>query len=228
MFKVPMATRLVLLAVIGWVHPILAQETFHFQPRSVATPDSPRVDIDVLAAFNPDDFAFASTSFALEAQEGGFVDYSCLYGPCGSFPPVLDGRFLRNIIVGQLHFPPAGIHADDSNPYLVFRATWRPDSFEPRDVRVQSISTTRFHVYLHRETAMSEDRMDTFTEGSGVIRVRRCATDCDGDDVLTIFDFLCFMNAFVTGDPYADFDGDGELTILDFLAFQNAFVQGCG
>ncbi|MCW5757452.1 MAG: hypothetical protein KIT54_09470 [Phycisphaeraceae bacterium] len=227
MFKVPMATRLVLLAVIGWVHPILAQETFHFQPRSVATPDSPVVDIYVLAAFNPDDFAFASATFAIEAHDGQFVGYECLYGPCGS-PPLFDGRFLRNIVEGQLHFPPAGIIGDDSNPFPVSLARWQPDSFEPRDVHIQSISTTRFFVYLHRETSLSQDRIDTFTEGSGVIRVRRCATDCDGDDVLTIFDFLCFMNAFVTGDPYADFDGDGELTILDFLAFQNAFVQGCG
>jgi hypothetical protein len=54
-----------------------------------------------------------------------------------------------------------------------------------------------------------------------------CRVDCDGDGSLTIFDFLCFQNAFDSGDPYADFDGDGALTIFDFLAFQNEFDAGC-
>lgn len=54
-----------------------------------------------------------------------------------------------------------------------------------------------------------------------------CMADCDRDGTLDIFDFLCFQNLFVAGDPRADFDGDGTLTIFDFLAFQNAFVAGC-
>ena len=54
-----------------------------------------------------------------------------------------------------------------------------------------------------------------------------CYADCDGDGQLTIFDFLCFQNAFASGDPYADCDGDGAFTIFDFLCFQNAFAEGC-
>ena len=54
-----------------------------------------------------------------------------------------------------------------------------------------------------------------------------CYADCDGDGILTIFDFLCFQNAFATSDPYADCDGDGLFTIFDFLCFQNAFAVGC-
>ncbi|MFG0284868.1 MAG: GC-type dockerin domain-anchored protein [Phycisphaerales bacterium JB039] len=54
-----------------------------------------------------------------------------------------------------------------------------------------------------------------------------CPADCDGDDELTFFDFLCFQNAFSAGDPAADCDGDGELTFFDFLCFQNAFSAGC-
>jgi|GEM_PF-1789127 len=55
-----------------------------------------------------------------------------------------------------------------------------------------------------------------------------CFTDCDGDGTLTLFDFLCFQNAFDAGDPQADCDGDGSLTLFDFLCFQNAFDAGCG
>ncbi|MFI4882426.1 MAG: GC-type dockerin domain-anchored protein, partial [Phycisphaerales bacterium JB064] len=54
-----------------------------------------------------------------------------------------------------------------------------------------------------------------------------CYADCDGDGSLTIFDFLCFQNAFDTGSPEADCDEDGSLTIFDFLCFQNAFDTGC-
>jgi hypothetical protein len=54
-----------------------------------------------------------------------------------------------------------------------------------------------------------------------------CVADCDGDGVLTLFDFLCFQNQFDAGDLAADLDGDGILTLFDFLAFQNAFDAGC-
>ncbi|UYV12062.1 MAG: PQQ-dependent sugar dehydrogenase [Phycisphaera sp.] len=55
-----------------------------------------------------------------------------------------------------------------------------------------------------------------------------CVANCDGDGSLTLFDFLCFQNAFDAGDPRADCDGDGSLTLFDFLCFQNAFDAGCG
>jgi hypothetical protein len=58
-----------------------------------------------------------------------------------------------------------------------------------------------------------------------------CYADCDqstGVFVLDIFDFLCFQDAFVGGEPYADCDGSGELDVFDFLCFQDAFAVGCG
>jgi plastocyanin len=61
-----------------------------------------------------------------------------------------------------------------------------------------------------------------------------CYADCDqstGAGTLDIFDFLCFQNSFVSGEPYAcDCDtstGPGVCDIFDFLCFQNAFVGGC-
>ena len=54
-----------------------------------------------------------------------------------------------------------------------------------------------------------------------------CVADCTGDGTLTIFDFLCFQNAFAAGDLAADCDGDGSLSLFDFLCFQNAFDAGC-
>jgi hypothetical protein len=54
-----------------------------------------------------------------------------------------------------------------------------------------------------------------------------CYADCDGTGVLDVFDFLCFQDAFVSGDPYADCTGEGTLDVFDFLCFQDAFVTGC-
>jgi hypothetical protein len=54
-----------------------------------------------------------------------------------------------------------------------------------------------------------------------------CYADCDGNQVLDVFDFLCFQDAFVQGDPYADCDGNTVLDVFDFLCFQDAFVVGC-
>ncbi|MCH8269664.1 MAG: SBBP repeat-containing protein, partial [Planctomycetes bacterium] len=58
-----------------------------------------------------------------------------------------------------------------------------------------------------------------------------CYADCDmttGRGTLDIFDFLCFQNSFVLGEPYAcDCDPDPVCDIFDFLCFQNAFVAGC-
>ena len=54
-----------------------------------------------------------------------------------------------------------------------------------------------------------------------------CAADCDGDGALTIFDFLCFQNAFAGGDMAADCDGDGSITAADFACFQASFLDGC-
>ncbi|MFG0283508.1 MAG: hypothetical protein ACF8R7_03720 [Phycisphaerales bacterium JB039] len=54
-----------------------------------------------------------------------------------------------------------------------------------------------------------------------------CYADCDGNGILDFFDFLCFQNAFATGDPYADCDGNSILDFFDFLCFQNEFAVGC-
>jgi len=66
--------------------------------------------------------------------------------------------------------------------------------------------------------------------GLAAAGVALCPADCDtgsGVNVLDIFDFLCFQDAFVTSEGYADCDGSGGLDVFDFLCFQDAFVSGC-
>ena len=60
-----------------------------------------------------------------------------------------------------------------------------------------------------------------------------CYADCEDlvPGVLDIFDFLCFQDRFVAGDPVAcgcDVStGVTACDIFDFLCFQDAFVSGC-
>jgi len=54
-----------------------------------------------------------------------------------------------------------------------------------------------------------------------------CYADCTGEGTLDIFDFVCFQDAFVMGDPYADCDQNSVYDIFDFICFQDAFVFGC-
>ena len=83
--------------------------------------------------------------------------------------------------------------------------------------------------------AFEVDYVDGPIRGGGAtIIVDGCYADCDqstGVGVLDIFDFLCFQNGFVLGDPFAcDCDtttGPNVCDLLDFLCFQNAFVAGC-
>lgn len=55
-----------------------------------------------------------------------------------------------------------------------------------------------------------------------------CYNDCDRNGPLDFFDFLCFLNLYHAGDPYADCDGSGTHDFFDFICFQNMFASGCG
>ena len=61
----------------------------------------------------------------------------------------------------------------------------------------------------------------------GVGEATGCYPDCDGDNVLSIDDFICFQTFFAFGDDYADCDGDNVLSIDDFVCFQTFFALGC-
>lgn len=75
--------------------------------------------------------------------------------------------------------------------------------------------------------AMSGGGVYTIGQGGLYAFGPPCFADCDGDGKLTLFDFLCFSNAFLAGDPFADCDGDGLFTMFDFLCYQNAYQVGC-
>jgi hypothetical protein len=60
-----------------------------------------------------------------------------------------------------------------------------------------------------------------------------CYANCDGSStvpVLSVADYLCFLNRFRSGDSWANCDGSTSTPILtagDFNCFQKKFVAGC-
>jgi len=60
-----------------------------------------------------------------------------------------------------------------------------------------------------------------------VMDAQPCYPDCNADETLNIFDFLCYQNRFYQSNAYADCDTDGEVTFMDFVCFQTKFIEGC-
>jgi hypothetical protein len=56
----------------------------------------------------------------------------------------------------------------------------------------------------------------------------RCLADIDSSGMLSVVDYILFMNAFAAGNLRAcDFSGNGLLDVNDFVLFQNAAAAGC-
>ncbi len=60
-----------------------------------------------------------------------------------------------------------------------------------------------------------------------------CYPNCDCSTTtpaLNVNDFVCFLNKFVSGDPYANCDGSTTPPVVntnDFICFLNTFAAGC-
>jgi hypothetical protein len=82
-----------------------------------------------------------------------------------------------------------------------------------------------------------EHRGLLFIAGAGLVTYdlsgcpETCFADCDGSRALDVFDFLCFQDAFLAGDPFAcecdTSSGAWVCDLMDFVCFQEAFAAGC-
>ena len=77
---------------------------------------------------------------------------------------------VRGIVAGQLNFH--SIYADDTNPMPFWEATYTApsDVATPIDVLLET-RTSRFDVYIDRQSSQSESRLDDFADGTATIRV---------------------------------------------------------
>jgi trimeric autotransporter adhesin len=58
-----------------------------------------------------------------------------------------------------------------------------------------------------------------------------CYANCDlstTPPVLNIADFICFIQQFAAGEPYANCNVDAVIDIADFVCFVQKFAAGCG
>lgn len=124
---------------------------------------------------------------------------------------------------GHVHFPPS-IAGRVEDPLSLWTATWIPEDFTPRAVRIVAESDGCFG-WTPEHGRFTHETPDP---GHATIVVRTdCLADLDGNAQLDVFDFIAFQNFFMDASPVADLDADGDLTLFDFLTFQNAFDAGC-
>lgn len=50
--------------------------------------------------------------------------------------------------------------------------------------------------------------------------VTPCPGDCNGDEMASVLDFVCFQIAWIGQDEVGDCNGDGEFTIIDYVCFE--------
>lgn len=115
------------------------------------------------------------TSLRVSTGSLGLSDLSLvapMNGP-GTSPGVPTGTGVDGIIAGQLHgFIGAGIYGDTSNPIAFWQATYTapPTTTDPLTIELRT-ETRRFDVYLRRDSAVSESRLDEMAEGMAQINI---------------------------------------------------------
>ena len=95
----------------------------------------------------------------------------------------------------------------------------------PAGTYLLAASTTCFHTncfYVEPYTVQPGQLHLTLTSATHF-----CAADFNQDQIVDLFDYLDFVQAFATGAALADFNGDGGIDIFDYLDFLQAFAAGC-
>ena len=116
-----------------------------------------------------------ATSLVSSAGSVGLSDLRLLApmdGP-GTTAGARSGTGVDGIISGQLHgFIGAGIYGDTTNPMPFWEATYTapPTTTDPLTIDFLT-ETTRFDVYLVRDSARSESRLDVMHEGFAQINI---------------------------------------------------------
>ena len=139
---------------------------------TLAPGDSTLITLSV--SYPAGDYAVAgiATDIVVSEIQGGLSDLAVLApmdGP-GTSVGVLSPDGITGIVAGQLNFPPAMIFADDSNPIAFYSFEFTRSDFISDPVLLDfETSTSRFDVYIDRDSLRSESRLDDLVEGSARI-----------------------------------------------------------
>ena len=130
--------------------------------------------ITISASYPSGDYAMAGIGLDLVVNEiqGGLSDLQLVApmdGP-GTSVGTLGAGGIDGIIAGQLNFPPASIFADPTNPIAFYQLSYTftaPISGSTLlDIETR---TTRFDVYVDRDSGRSESRLGDVVEGRAMI-----------------------------------------------------------
>ncbi len=132
--------------------------------------------VTLSAGYGGSDYAIAGigTNFISSVGSDGWSDVQLIApmdgpGTTGGAP---SGTGVDGIIAGQLNFPPAGIFADPTNPIAFWSATYTAPADVADAFTVDlSTDTSRFDVYVSRDSGLSESRLGDLREGQGAINV---------------------------------------------------------
>jgi hypothetical protein len=165
---------LLILAMSAWMGGTAHAQlnTFEIVVSNPVSPAHPATTIEVWAAWDPAQYAFAAAFFDIIASsdEGGFSDPNGLLNGPGDLDGFItpEGDEVDGMKVSQIHWP-GHIFADLANPILLWQVTWSTADFTPRTVDVQSI-TTDFDLYID-DSGYAKGFIDEFFEGSATIEV---------------------------------------------------------
>lgn len=136
--------------------------------------------VRLLAGFDSArDFAVAGVATSLLADPHGHdiaaawsdvALVSPMDGPGTTFGTPDAGGY-TGILAGQLNFPSTGGGADTSDPIAFWQATFTAPTDQGFFFVDLSTQTTRFDVYIERDSSRAEARLDGLTEGSGRISI---------------------------------------------------------
>ncbi len=132
--------------------------------------------ITFTASYPSGDYAMAGIGMDLVVNEiqGGLSDLQLVApmdGP-GTSVGTLGAGGIDGIIAGQLNFPPAGIFADPTNPIAFYQLTYTLTApISGTTLLDIETRTTRFDVYVDRDSGRSESRLGDVVEGRAIIAI---------------------------------------------------------
>jgi uncharacterized protein (TIGR03382 family) len=165
-----------LVALAGLATGAMAANTWtavitYSNPANRIINDGDTATVEIWAGFDDNLYAFAGGAFAVNTDDaaGSWSDFDRdLTGP-GTKGGTANGGNVTDIITGQLHFPPANIFADTSNPILAWHGTFTTTDLSFRDVAL-STASTKFDIYIN-DAGVSDQFLDSLVELAGTIGV---------------------------------------------------------
>lgn len=170
-------TTIAAMGVAAAAHAQTVGVTIEIDEPILAPGDSTRLRL--IATVLDTDYAFAGANLNLLIDSGGtpgargFSDLSILppmdAGPSAGVPT---DRGIEGIVIGQLHFPAAGIFADPTNPIAFWEASFTAPVDAGGGYRVElATQTLRFDAWPDRDSAIAASRLDLLVEDSATIFV---------------------------------------------------------